>query len=110
MVDDLDDEVDLIACLIKHPDSTCVLTVTGDSMEEDGIFHGDILIVDRAIEPNPRSIVIVMVDGEFTVKRISKVGGRFWLVPSNKKHPSREIMRSQQFRVWGVVQWILHKT
>lgn len=105
----LEDRIDLLELLIKHSDSTCVLTVRGDSMVDDGINPGDILVVDRAQEASPQSIVIVMVDGEFAVKRISKVGKRLWLVPSNRKYTSKEIQRHQACEVWGVVTWILHK-
>ena len=78
-------------------------------MIDAGIDHGDLLIVDRSIEPSANSIVIVEVDGELTVKKLSRVGKRLWLVPGNKNHTPREIKGEQTCRVWGVVTFVIKR-
>lgn len=107
--DYVESRIDLIRHLVKHPRSTFIVPVDGYSMEGSGIAPGDLLVVDRAAEPNAKSIVIVDVDGELTVKRLSKVGGHLWLVPDNKKHKPVKVRRGQSCTVWGVVVWILKK-
>lgn len=103
------EDVDLNKHLIKSPRSTYGLTAYGESMLEEGIDTGDLLIVDRDAMPTERSIVIVEVDGEFTVKKLSLVGRRLWLVPGNKNFKRTEVKRGQECKVWGVVTFIIKK-
>jgi DNA polymerase V len=101
--------VDLNKQLIERPRTTYGLTARGESMLDAGIEPGDLLIVDRAAEPQPNSIVIVEVDGEYTVKKLSRVGRQLWLVPGNKSHKPMEIRGEQECTVWGVVKWIIKR-
>src|SRR5471030_965586 len=101
--DYLDKKLDLNEHLIKHPASTFFVKVKGDSMTGAGITSGDLLIVDRSLEPKDKSIVVAVVNGDFTVKRICKDGTRLFLVPENPKYPLIEIKDGMDFEVWGVV-------
>ena len=78
-------------------------------MKDVHILDGDVLIVDRAKEAASGSIVVAVLNGEFTVKRIEKKGESVFLVPENKKFPSIEVKREMDFQVWGVVTYVIHK-
>lgn len=101
--------LDLNQLLIKRPAATFYLTVKGDSMQGAGIFDGDILIVDRSMKPAHGKIVIAAVQGEFTVKRLYKVGHVVRLVPENPEYPSIEINSEMEFQVFGVVTSCIHR-
>jgi len=81
--DFVETRLDLNEYLIDHPEATFFVRVSGDSMIRAGIHTGDILIVDRSLEPKNNDIVIAIIDGEFTVKRLKKYGDRVFLVPEN---------------------------
>src|ERR1039457_1869425 len=89
--DYLDKRLDLNEHLIKHPASTFFVKVKGDSMIGAGINSGDILIVDRSLEPKDKRIVVAVVNGDFTVKRISKKGDKVSLLAENDKYSPIEI-------------------
>ena len=107
---DIETELDLNTYLVKHPSSTFCVKVKGQSMINAGINNGDMLIVDRAADPQNNSIVIALVDGEFTVKRITKVGKDLFLMPENENYRPLQITDSMKFEVWGVVTYIIKKT
>src|SRR5271167_4346597 len=88
--DYLEGKLDLNEHLIKHKAATFFVRVSGSSMEGAGIFDGDLLIVDKALEPKHRSVVVAIVNGEFTVKRIKKDKSRLWLMPENEKFQPME--------------------
>ncbi len=106
--DYLDKKLDLNEHLIKHPASTFFVKVKGDSMINAGINSGDILIVDRSLEPKDKRIVVAVVNGDFTVKRISKKGDQLSLLAENPKYPAIEIKDGMDFEVWGVVIHVIH--
>ncbi|KGP62590.1 DNA polymerase V [Legionella norrlandica] len=101
--------LDLNTQFIKHPSSTFILQATGDSMVDAGIFSGDWLLVDRSIEPSDGSIVIAAVNGELTVKRLSKKGGRVQLLPANPQFKPIDITQECEMVIWGVVTLVLHE-
>ena len=105
--DFLEGSLDLNSLVIKHPEATFFARVEGDSMQEEGIAEGDILIVDKAIEPFDGCLAVAYVDGEFTLKRVRMEPDRIMLVPANPKYPVIEIAAGQDFAVWGVVRWII---
>ena len=107
--DYLDKKLDLNEYLIKHPASTFFVRVAGDSMIDAGIHSGDILIVDRALEPAGNKIVIAVIDGELTVKRIQKSNDKIFLLAENPNYPLIEIKPDMSFDVWGVVSYVIHK-
>jgi DNA polymerase V len=105
----LDKTLDLNALLISHPAATFFVRVMGDSMQNAGICSGDVLIVDRSLEVIENAIVIAVINGEFTVKRLLKKEGRIFLAPENPSYPILEIAPESDFQVWGVVTYVIHK-
>ena len=77
-------------------------------MISDGLLSGDIMIVDRSLNPNSKDIVVAVLDGEFTVKRIYKKNNQIFLVPSNNKYESILINENMDFEIWGVVTHAIH--
>jgi len=109
LADYIEGRLDLNRHLIKHPTATFFVRVAGDSMLGAGIHPGDILVVDRALEAQDRQIVIAVVDGELTVKRLSRQpGGRMLLLPDNDAYQPLEIQSGMEFEVWGVVTAVVH--
>ncbi|PSN19642.1 peptidase S24 [filamentous cyanobacterium CCP5] len=100
--------LDLNQHLIVHPAATFFVRVKGDSMIGAGIHCGDLLIVDRALNPTSGSIVIAALDGELTVKRYHRSKGRVALLSENPAYPPIEIGREQDFAIWGVVTKAIH--
>lgn len=107
--DYIEKKLDLNQKLIMHPAATFFTTVTGDSMVEAGIHNGDLLIVDRSLEPIDGSVVIASLDGEMTVKRLYKRNNALRLLPANKDYQPIEIQAHQSFEIWGVVTNVIHK-
>ncbi len=106
--DYIEDQLDLNKYLIKHPSATFFVKVKGDSMVDAGIHSGDILVVDRAIDPADKKVVIAVIDGELTLKRIRMIKRKLFLVPENKKYKPVEITEEMDFNVWGVVTNVIH--
>jgi DNA polymerase V len=106
--DYIEGRLDLNRHLIKHPAATFFVRVAGDSMINAGIHPGDILVVDRALEPQDSNVVIAVIDGELTVKRISQSQGKLFLVPDNQAYEPLEILEEMEFEVWGVVTSVIH--
>lgn len=107
--DYLDKNLDLNEYLIKNPASTFCVRVEGNSMLKAGIHDGDILIVDRSLEPVDKKIVIAVVNGDLTVKRIRKVKGKVFLEPESDEFKPIEISETTDCQVWGVVTHTIHK-
>ena len=104
-----DDALDLNQLLVSHPAATFFVRVQGTSMQGANIHSGDVLVVDRALEPKHRAIIIAVLNGEFTVKRILKQGKRLFLAPENPSYPPIEVCDGEEFQVWGVVTYVIHK-
>jgi DNA polymerase V len=107
--DFLEGRLDLNEKLIRHPAATFFVRVSGNSMIKAGIHSGDMLIVDRSLEPKSGSVVVAVIDGEFTVKRISRKGDRLYLMPENPRFKPIQITDNSSFQVWGVVTNVIHK-
>jgi len=95
--------IDLTAQLVKHPQATFLLRARGDSMKEAGIFDGDVLVVDRAIQPRTGHVVIAVVEGEFVCKTLWLRAGRIKLKAANPCYPDIVPREGQAVEVWGVV-------
>ncbi|MEW6766004.1 MAG: translesion error-prone DNA polymerase V autoproteolytic subunit [Pseudomonadota bacterium] len=106
--DYVEDRIDLNQHLIRHREATFFLRVTGDSMLGAGIHDGDLLVVDRALDPADGKIVIAVLDGELTVKRLERRGGRVRLLPENPAFPAIEVSNEQDLVIWGVVTSVIH--
>lgn len=102
--------LDLNELVIKHPAATFYMRVEGSSMEGANIYSGDIVVVDKALEPRSNDIVVAYIDGEFTLKRFRHKGNKGYLVPENPEYQPLEITAESDFRVWGVVSYIIHAT
>ena|SRR5579859_6294921 len=103
-----DQKLDLNTFLIKHPAATFFVKVEGDSMTGAGIQTGDMLIVDRALPVIDKAIVLAVVNGEFTIKRIRKVGTELFLQPENEHFKPIKITQDMDFEVWGIVTFVIH--
>lgn len=106
--DYFDGRIDLNAHLIKDITSTFVVRVTGDSMERAGISDGDELIVNRALEPRDGSVVIAVLDGELTVKRLRLTATGVVLQAENPKYPDIRVPALSELTIWGVATRCLH--
>ena len=95
--------IDLTQVLITHPQATFLLRARGHSMMQAGIFDNDIMVVNRAVTPRHKHIVVAVVDGEFTVKRLYQLGGRVKLQAANPTFPDIVPHDGQLLEVWGVV-------
>ncbi|MCR9192163.1 MAG: translesion error-prone DNA polymerase V autoproteolytic subunit [Gammaproteobacteria bacterium] len=102
-------KLDLNTHLIKHPAATFLLKVSGDSMQNASIHSGDMLIVDKSLEPTDGKIVIAAIDGELTVKRLQKTKTKLQLVPENPDYPVIDITEEQDVVIWGVVVHVIHQ-
>jgi DNA polymerase V len=101
--DHLDRDLDLHELLIQHPASTFYVRLAGDSMQGAGLYDGDILVVDRSLEPKHHDIVIAVLNGELTVKRLFRQGNLVQLRPANHRYPIITVTPDQELLIWGVV-------
>ncbi len=106
--DYLDRKLDLNEHLIKNPAATFFVRVAGDSMTGGGINDNDILVVDRSLEPSVNDIVIAVVNGELTVKRLIKSRGSWSLIAENPDYPPLEISDETPLEIWGVATYAIH--
>ena len=95
--------IDLNRELIKHKDSTFFAKVKGNSMKNAGIFDGDLLIIDKSLEPQDGKIAICQIDGDFTVKRIKKENDVVWLIAENEDYKPIKVTEENELMIWGIV-------
>jgi DNA polymerase V len=98
--------IDLNEQLIKNKPATFFLRVTSDAMTSFGIHVGDVVIVDRSLEPKPGKVLIAVVDGELLIRKLERFNGKTFLVASNKKLQSIDV--TGNLNVWGVVTYVIH--
>lgn len=101
--------IELGTYLVQNPTSTFFIKVAGDSMKDAGIFPDDILIVDRSVESSNGDVVVAVVNGEFTVKRLFISNSKIQLRPENKKYHPITFENSDELEVWGVVKNVIHR-
>lgn len=107
--DFLEKRLDLNDYLVKNKEATFLVKVTGESMQDAGIFDGDVLVVDRSVDAVSGKIVLCVLNGEFTVKRLLIENDRVVLMPANEAFDPIDITDGTDFRIWGVVTFALHK-
>ena len=107
--DYIEDRLDLNELLINNKPATFFLRVKGDSMLNAGIHHGDIIVVDRSLQAGHRSIVVAVVDGELTVKRLITRNGSAELHAENPKYAPICLQEGQELTIWGVVTSSVHQ-
>ena len=100
--------LDLNELIIRHPVSTYYLRVEGDSMTGAGIVHGDIVVVDKALDPKSGDIVVAAVDGDFTLKHFKRDGAKAWLVAAHPDYPPIALHEAADASLWGVVTYVIH--
>jgi DNA polymerase V len=107
--DHIEKKLDLNELVIKHPAASYFVKVTGDSMKNSGINDGDILVVDRSLSPGDNDIVIAVLDGELTVKRVKRSRKELYLAPENPEFEPIKITPEMDLTVWGVVTAVIHR-
>lgn len=107
--DHLEDTLDLNTHLIHHKEATFFVKAQGESMLGAGIHQGDILIVDKSLSPKSGKIVIAVVDGDFTVKRLHKYKGNITLKAENSEFEDIKIKGTDELIIWGVVTSVIHQ-
>ena len=99
--DDLEEPIDLGSWLMEHPAASYVMRVDGHSMLDAGITDGDLIVVNRAVKPRAGHIVVALVHGDRTLKRLRRIEGRLWLVPDAEGYTRTLVDESVE--IWGVV-------
>ena len=107
--DYVEGRIDLNRHLIAHREATFFIRVTGDSMTGFGIHDGDLLVVDRAVEASDQSIVIAVLEGDFTVKQLCHAPEGYLLRAGNADYPDIRVGADQSLTIWGVVRWSIHE-
>lgn len=105
----IDKTIDLNELLIRHKEATFFVRVEGESMQDANIHTGDVLIIDRSLEAKPDDIILAVINGEFTVKRLVVYNGEAFLQPENPRFAKMKIEPDADFQVWGVVTYVIHK-
>lgn len=102
-----DAAIDLNKHLISHPSSTFYGRVKGQSMKDEGIFDGDLLVIDKSLEPTNGKIAVCFIDGEFTVKKIKIEQDGCWLIPANTDYKPIKVTADNEFIIWGIVTFVI---
>ena len=106
--DYVDVGIDLNEQLIHHPSSTFFLRVSGDSMTGSGIHDGDLLVVDRSLDPKPGRVVVAVLDGAFTLKRLMRDQHGLHLEAAHPDYPVLELRHCMDVQIWGVAIHVIH--
>lgn len=107
--DFVEERLSLDEHLIEHQEATFFIRVTGQSMTGFGIHDGDLLVVDRAINPADRSVIIAVIDGAFTVKQFCLIPEGVLLRSNGQTQGDILLAPEQEFSIWGVVRWSIHR-
>ena len=104
------ESIDINKLIIRNKEYTFIGRVVGTSMIDSGLNDGDLVIIDRSLDPHDRDEVLVFIDGEFTIKYISvDKDKKTWLIPANADFPKIEVSENADFKIWGVVTWSITK-
>jgi DNA polymerase V len=107
--DYIQNRLDVYDHLVQHPAATFFVRVKGNSMEDANLFNGDLLVVDKSLEASHKSIVVAVINGEFTVKRFLKTPQGIMLKAENASYSPIHINADMDFEIWGVVTHIIHQ-
>ena len=107
--DDMHEKLDLVRMLVKHPASTFFFRISGTSMVDASLDEGDIIIVDKSLDPYDGCIAVCYIDGEFTVKRVAIDKQGVSLMPANSRYKPIRITSENNFIVWGIVTYVIKK-
>jgi DNA polymerase V len=106
-MDFIDLTIDMNKHLIKHPSATFYGRVKGVSMKDAGIGDGDLLVIDKSIQPSNDKIAVCYIDGDFTVKRIKIENDCIWLIPENQTYTPIKVTNDNDFIIWGIVTHVI---
>ena len=95
--------------LVKNKEATFYARVSGNSMENAGLSDGDLIVIDRSLNPENNKIAVCFIEGDFTVKRIVKKGRELYLKPENKNYKKIIIKEEDQLMIWGIVTYVIKK-
>jgi DNA polymerase V len=95
--------------VVKNETATFYARVSGDSMQGAGLDDGDLLVIDRSLEPQHNKIAVCFIDGEFTVKRLKVEKDAVYLMPENKKYKPLKITEENQLIIWGIVTYVVKR-
>jgi DNA polymerase V len=95
--------------VVKNEAATFYARVSGDSMQGAGLDDGDLLVIDRSLEPQNNKIAVCFIDGEFTVKRLKVEKDAVYLMPENKKYKPLKITEENQLIIWGIVTYVVKR-
>ncbi len=107
--DYLENILDLNQVVVKNPSATFYGRVSGSSMQDAGVHDGDLLVIDKSLEYRRNALAVCFLNGEFTLKRIRKVGSQLYLVPANQEYQPIPVSDESDFMVWGIVTYIVKK-
>lgn len=107
--DYMEQAIDLNKEIVKNPASTFYGRVAGDSMRDEGIEDGDILVIDKSLEVMDNDLAVCCINGEFTVKRVKLEKDYALLVPSNPDYQPIKVTKDDQFTIWGIVTYTVKK-
>jgi DNA polymerase V len=106
-LDFIDLTIDMNKHLVKHPATTFYGRVKGQSMRDAGIFDGDLLVIDKSLQPTDNKIAVCYIDGEFTIKRIQIQKDCIWLIPENEAYQPIKVTADNDFIIWGMVTHVI---
>lgn len=106
----IEKELDANELLVSNRTATYFVRISGESMRGSWIRNGDIAVVDCSIEPIPGQVVVAVLDGDMLIKQLGRAPtGEVLLLPTNKRYPTLQVRAEQDFYIWGVVTWTLHR-
>ncbi|MEK9740076.1 MAG: translesion error-prone DNA polymerase V autoproteolytic subunit [Flavobacteriaceae bacterium] len=95
--------------VVRNEAATFYARVSGESMQGAGLDDGDLLVIDRSLEPKDNKIAVCFIDGEFTVKRLKVEADCIYLMPENKKYPPIKVTEENELIIWGIVTYVVKK-
>lgn len=107
--DHLENKLDLNKVLVKNPATTFFAKVKGNNMNGEGIEDGDMLIIDKSVDPYENCLAVCFLEGNFTLKRVKLEGNNVFLMPSNPKYKPIRVSRENDFYIWGIVRYLIKK-
>ena len=95
--------------VVRNEEATFYARVSGESMQGAGLDDGDLLVIDRSMEPKNGKIAVCCIDGEFTVKRLKVVKNGVFLIPENPKYQPIKVTEENELIIWGIVTYVVKK-
>ena len=95
--------------VVRNEEATFYARVSGESMQGAGLDDGELLVIDRSIEPQNNKIAVCYVDGEFTVKRLKVVSDGVFLIPENPRYHPIKVTEESELIIWGIVTYVVKK-